>query len=365
MNTEVASRVDFSSVRYAQCWEDADILLAALDIKPSHTCLSIASAGDNTLAMLAQGPAHVIALDLSGAQLACLELRVAAYRELDHDEMLRLLGVRPASDRWRLYRRCVGLLSADARCFWDRRPQAIESGIAGSGKLENYLKMFRTRALPLIHRHQTVEQMFDRKSRNARESFYAEVWDNNRWRWLFRTFCSRFIIGHFARDPRLFNYVDEDVSEHLLKRTRYALTALDPADNPYLQWMFFGHYRTALPYALRAENFDRIRSNLDRLEWRQESVEDFLESDSASSLDCFNLSDIFEYMSVENYARTLRLIVNAATCGARIAYWNMLVPRSRPEELARVVRPLRALSHELHRRDRAFFYRAFVLEEVL
>ena len=69
-------------IRYAQVWEDADVLLEALDVQPGHVCVSIASAGDNALALLTQQPARVVvALDLSPAQLACLELRVAAYRD--------------------------------------------------------------------------------------------------------------------------------------------------------------------------------------------------------------------------------------------------------------------------------------------
>ncbi len=99
MRSEVDGKADFSIVRYAQCWEDADILLAALDVQPNHTCLSIASAGDNTLALLSKGPARVVALDLSPAQLACLELRVAAYRVLDHGQLLELLGARPSTRR--------------------------------------------------------------------------------------------------------------------------------------------------------------------------------------------------------------------------------------------------------------------------
>ena len=33
MGTEITGRADFSSIRYAQCWEDADVLLDALDIR--------------------------------------------------------------------------------------------------------------------------------------------------------------------------------------------------------------------------------------------------------------------------------------------------------------------------------------------
>ncbi|MGV2481690.1 UNVERIFIED_CONTAM: DUF3419 family protein, partial [Salmonella enterica subsp. enterica serovar Weltevreden] len=40
--------VDFNLIRYANCWEDADILSEALDIPTGKRILSIASAGDNS-----------------------------------------------------------------------------------------------------------------------------------------------------------------------------------------------------------------------------------------------------------------------------------------------------------------------------
>src|SRR5690242_21298273 len=106
MGSEIAAKADFSGIRYAQCWEDADILLEALTVRPDDVVLSIASAGDNALALLSRGPARVVALDLSPAQLACLELRVAAYRELDHGELLELIGSVPSDRRHALYQRC-------------------------------------------------------------------------------------------------------------------------------------------------------------------------------------------------------------------------------------------------------------------
>src|SRR5262249_13958095 len=99
MGSEIAAKADFSGIRYAQCWEDADILLEGLAVGPGDVCLSIASAGDNTLSLLSGGPERVIALDLSPAQLACLELRVAGYRELSHPELLELIGSKPSQRR--------------------------------------------------------------------------------------------------------------------------------------------------------------------------------------------------------------------------------------------------------------------------
>ena len=45
--------------------------------------------------------------------------------------------------------------------------------------------------------------------------------------------------------------------------------------------MLLGGHRTALPYALRPENFQAVRRNLDRLEMRVQSLEDYLCTESA------------------------------------------------------------------------------------
>ncbi len=365
MGPEAAERADFRRLRYAQCWEDADILLEALDVQPGHVCLSIASAGDNTLAILSRRPKRVIALDLSPAQVACLELRVAAYRELSHREMLELIGSLPSNCREHLYRRCRSLLSPDACEFWDTHPVEIARGIGGAGKFERYFALFRTRVLPLVHSEERVARLLKGGSRQRREAFYDKEWDTWRWRFLFRIFFSRLVMGCAGRDPSFFRHIDGPVAARILERTRYALTALDPTENPYLQWILTGRHTSALPTALRAENFEAIRAHLDRLEWHCCSVEEYLNTLGKHSIDRFNLSDIFEYISRESYHRLLDRLVRVGRSGGRLAYWNMLVPRGRPEHMADRLRPLSALAHRLHLADKAFFYSAFVVEEIL
>jgi S-adenosylmethionine-diacylglycerol 3-amino-3-carboxypropyl transferase len=362
MPSEVSARADFSAIRYAQCWEDADALLAALAPTPGKRCLSIASAGDNTLALLAAAPSHVLAVDLSPAQLACLELRVAAYRSLQHSELLQLIGSIPSNNRLGLYRHCRQRLSPTALEFWDSRRALVEQGIGAIGKFEHYFQIFRTRVLPLIHSRACIHRLLEAKSREDRISFYEDDWNNWRWRGLFRLFFSRQIMGALGRSPAFFQYVEGSVATRILERTRFALTELEPADNPYLRWILTGSHDGVLPFALREQNFEPIRRNLDRLEWRCSSVEDAL--DLNESFDCFNLSDIFEYMSPESYERLLRRIVACAAPEARLAYWNMLAPRSRPDSMAAVLEPLVDLSQALFARDKAFFYSALVVERV-
>ena len=363
MSTEAASHADFSQIRYAQVWEDADVLIAALAPQPTHTVLSIASAGDNALALVASG-ARVVALDLNPAQLACLELRVAAYRTLDHSALLELIGSRPSTRRAELFVQCRPQLTPDVRQFWDAKPDAIAAGIGTAGKFERYFATFRQRVLPLVHNRKCVAELLRGGDAAGRETFYERRWNTWRWWLLFRVFFSRFIMGRLGRDPAFFRYVQGSVSDRILARTRYALTALNPAENPYLTWILTGTHGDALPFALREENFAAIRANLHRLEWRLQTVEAFLAAEPDLRIDGANLSDIFEYMSEENTAALLARLAAAANPGARFAYWNMLAPRWRPESLAHQLRPLDALAAELFAKDRAFFYSRFVVEEV-
>ena len=154
------------------------------------------------------------------------------------------------------------------------------------------------------------------------------------------------------------------MARHFLEQTRYTLTHSNPAHNPYLQWILPGRHLTALPYALRPENFEGIRTHLARLELHCCSVEEFVKSTRETTIDRYNLSDIFEYMSPDEYSEVLEDLVRAGRNHGRLAYWNMMLERSRPSHMARGLRPLKALADSLLAEDKVGFYRSFVVEEI-
>lgn len=365
MPSEIQARAAFDTIRYAQVWEDADLLVAGLRPGPGKTFLSIASAGDNALALLASAPERVWAVDLNPAQIRCLEMRVAAYRSLSHPELLEFMGSRPSPRRSALYHRCRLALSPEARTFWDTRQGDLEGGLGGVGKFEAYFRLFRTRIVPLVHRRATVARLLEGGPRERRQAFYEDHWDTWRWRLLFRLFFSRAVMGRLGRDPEFFRYVEGSVADRILERTRHALVDLDPADNPYLHWILTGTHGEALPFALREASFEAIRANLDRLTWRLAPLEDVLQEVGPRAVDGFNLSDIFEYMGTGATEQLLERLAGAGRPWARLAYWNMLAPRQRPDRLAHRLRPLAREAQALFQQDKAWFYSAFVLEEVL
>ena len=362
--SEIQHRADFSTIRYAQCWEDSRLLVAGLEPAGRH-CLSIGSAGDNSFALLAAGAASVAAVEMNAAQIACIELRREAYLTLEHGEFLELLGSRPSSRRTALYQACREKMPAEARAFWDARPDAIAEGIGSAGKFERYFETFRKRVLPLAHGRKRVLSLLEKRSPEERETFYNEVWNNRRWRWIFQLFFSRTVMGALGRDPEFFKYVEGSVADRILARTRHALVALDPSENPYLHWILTGAHGDALPEALEEKNFGTIRNALleGRLVVAHASLEAHLARFPECRYDAFNLSDIFEYMSDGNTRDLLEKIIAASSPGARLAYWNMLAPRSRPESLAARLKSCEA--DALFAQDRAFFYNRFVVEEVI
>ncbi|MGD7652806.1 MAG: DUF3419 family protein, partial [Verrucomicrobiales bacterium] len=296
MSSEIQTRADFSSVRYGQCWEDADVLAGALE-PAGRRCVSIGSAGDNSFALLAAGAEQVTVVEMNPAQVACIELRRAAYRVLEYPEFLELAGVRESVRRGELFDRCAGLLADDARSYWLADDGWREEGMIQAGRFEAYFRMFRERVLPWVHTRGKVMKLLEERDRVEREMFYQGEWNSWRWRMMFKVFFSRFVMGRLGRDPEFFRYVEGSVAERILERVEHALVELEPAANPYLRWILTGTFGVDFPLALREEHYGVIRGALeqDRLSVVRGSLEDCLR-DGGEKFDAFNLSDIFEYM---------------------------------------------------------------------
>lgn len=364
------------SLRYGQCWEDADRLIEALGPIEGRTVLSIASGGENSLALLAEGPARLIVLDHNPAQIALLELKLAAIAALGHGELMLLLGAWAAAEldpaeliqrRHRLYQRCRDRLSTAAAAFWDRHPALIGGGLLRAGRFERYLERFRRWLLPLVQGQDAWQPLLEGLSREQRRAWYADHWDGWRWRLLFQLAFCRTALGHLGTDPSHVRYGRGSQTELLLERLRHVIVELDPTDNPYLHWLLRGHFGRQLPRALQPEQVARIRRHLERIEIHGLSLADYLEGQrtGAGWIERFNLSNVFDYQSPAATTALLARLHRHAAGGARLVGWNRLADRDgrlAPDGSWRF-EPERA--EALHRRDRVFFYKRLLVAEAL
>ena len=364
IKSEVEDYAKFDIIRYAQVWEDAEILLEALKIKPTDNILSIASAGENALSMLTREPNRVYAIDLNENQIYCTELKKIAYKYLDYDECMEFIGVFDSERRINTYNEIKNHLSKDTQGYFDQNTDVINKGIIHCGKFENYFHIFGQKVLPLIHNKKTRAELLEKKSKQARIDFYNNKWNNRRWKFLFKIFFSRAVMGKLGRDKAFFRYVSVNVPEHILERTKYAITQLDTSTNSYLHYIINSRYDNVLPVAYREENFDKIKKNIDKLIILKESVETFINRKDVKSVDKYNLSDIFEYMSEEDMVKIVEKILEKSPKGSIIAYWNMLSDKRASKFIDRIEYQ-EDLSNELLKKDKAFFYSKFIVEEVL
>ncbi len=178
---------------------------------------------------------------------------------------------------------------------------------------------------------------------------------------MFRLFFSRFMMGRLGRDPEFFRYVEGSVAQRILQRTEHALTAIPTHHNPYLNFILRGNFGQALPHYLRPENYSAIQSGLDRLTLFQGTVQAAARQFADEGLTGFNLSDIFEYLDEPLCEEIYASLLQASRPGAKLVYWNMLVPRSRPERFADQVHRLTELADELLLGDQAWFYTNLII----
>lgn len=352
-------QVDFGIIRYANCWEDAGVLLDALKDGSPQRIAIIASAGDNALALLSEAPESVLAFDISLPQLYLTELKQMAYARLEYDELLCLLGVRTATaaQRLQLLEQISSTLSKDARTYWTERKTMVEKGVIHAGKFERYFHLFRNYCMPIVHSRKTIDALLLPKSDDEQQEFFHNRWSNLRWRLLMNVFFSKAVMGRAGRDPQFLKQVDISVSEYIRDKAAAHLQSSAATHNHFLHYMLTGNFSDVLPHYLRRENHNAIRANIGRMTIRQATADEVI---GMQAHDTYCLSNIFEYFPDEQFHATVKSWNELLPSGALLLYWNLMVPRSfadiAPDSFIRT-----ALTDVVD--DAGFFYTAFLKEQ--
>lgn len=354
----IEEKVKLDFIRYSNCWEDADVLLKGLNPREGSRIISIASGGDNSFALLSSNPEKVVTIDISEVQLFLCELKKAAFQHLEYEEVLAFTGITNSRKRLYTYGKISPSLSSGARHWWDNHLTLIEKGIVHIGKFERYFTFFRKWILPLIHSRKNNLELFKPKSQEEQTLFYDKKWNTWRWKLFFKMFFSEYVMGKFGRDPEFMKHVTVPVSTFIYDKAAKHLQTVDCQSNYLLQYIHLGCFDTTLPFYLRKENFSSIKSNLKQLEFRKENLLDELKGNNFTHL---NLSNIFEYISTEEFKNSALYFHQHLPKGSKLFYWNLMCPRSFAE-----VNPEKFILHKTSEiPDMGFFYLRSILEETI
>ena len=338
------------------------MLTKALAVKPSEKVLSIASAGDNSFALLLNAPSLVVAVDVSKVQLHLVALKKAAIKILDHTACLSFLGFQESDQRISDYEKLRSVLDEEALAYWDKHQDLIEEGIIHQGKFEKYFQKFAFKVLPFIHKRATVANLFQDKSAEEQLEFYHKKWNSFRWRLLFKVFFSKFVMGRLGRDPEFLKQVAVPVADFIFQQAEKELSSKKALQNSILFYNLNGYFGQHIPFYLQEANFYKIKAQLDRLVlfhgMAEEACKQFGEFDK------MNLSNIFEYMSEAQFKATSLKLVNGLKEGGKLAYWNLMVDRRIAQKYPEAIKADEKAA-VLKQEDMGFFYMDFILEEKL
>ncbi|MEB3198774.1 MAG: DUF3419 family protein [Candidatus Sericytochromatia bacterium] len=358
----LAGRPFFREVGYSACWEDPAVLRAALRVQSGDRVLSIASAGCNLFALLLDDPAEVLAVDFNPHQLALVRLKMAAMTVLPREELLELLGVRPSRRRWASYLQLRSLLPPADQVFWEARRPLLERGLHRLGRTDRYLLSFG-RLVRAVFGTSSVKRLFAFEDLAAQHRHYRTQWDGRRWRLLFRLVFHRQVLMR-AKDPSHFRYVEADhFGLRIHERVDRLFASGLLSENYFVALILRGAYLEdrALPPYLSEEALPIVRARLNRIELRCASLSEAIASHGSRHFDAFNLSNLYDWLSDDARAQSLRDVVSAAREGARLCYWSTLFPRPLPN--VEGLHEARALADRLAYADR-FPYAHFTAASV-
>ena len=364
---EIHAVLENATLRYAQVWEDYELLFQGLELQSSDHVVSIGSAGDNALALLAKGVESVAAVDLNPAQTALCELKKVAIERLEHADFAELLGIGEGKRALSLLGSLRNELSPLSRAYWDSNTEIVEQGILHSGRLEVFWNKMR---------EQVFEQFITPTA--MREFFHSQDLDEQRQRFerdfsgasfceAFRNFTDKKNVARHGRDIAQYKYVSrDDIGGFFWNRFKHVCTEVPVSDNFYLHYLFFGNYASFEegPFYLRPKVFADLVHRIERFEIVEESLDAFV-AKGERTYSKMNLSDLFEYLSPEDTDHFLSILVENMAIGGRIAFWNHLNERSTGSTSGLKTKELHTLGSHLFQRDRTFFYSDFRVLEVL
>ena len=364
MKKKHLEKISNSYIRYSNCWEDADILLSGLDCKKGAKILSIGSAGDNSFSLLCTEPELVLAVDINPVQIKLIELKKIAIKELEYIDYLVFYGFTGSEkERLNIYRSLKIKMNSDLIEFWQDKENLISSGLVNAGKFEKYFNTFSKKILSLIHTSERINKLFLEKSQEEQIKFYNEFWNNGRWRFLFKIFFSKFVMGRLGRSKEFMNEVKVEVGDFIYNKAATHLQSTACRSNYFLEYILKRKFDKNLPHYIRKENFEQVKKNINELQVFQGFAEEAFKK--YGKFDYFNLSDIFEYMSPEVFKNVATDFYKNSNPKARFAYWNLMVPRNLENILPDKFEQEKELSENLSSKDKGFFYSCFQIDKVL
>jgi len=340
-------------------WEDPISDLKALNIKPGNTLFTIISGGCNTLGFLLRDPKIIYSVDINQSQGSLLEIKMEAMKALDYYDYVKFLGINPMNNRLEFYNKIRLNLTHKAQDFWDHNNEIIKNGLLFYGRYDRFVRLVGKLVRLLMGRKRVIDLFNERDALNQKK-YFEEKWNIRRTHWIFDLFFTKRMLTKGGLEPEYFHFDDgaDSFADSFYRRFKKVLSQIPIKNNYFLNLYLLGRYRSLeeVPDYLCRENYDIIKSRLDRIKIVIDDAKKWLAKQPENTIDAFSLSNICELMSLDDTEFLFREVLRTAKPGAGICFRNLMIKREVPNNLKQFIVRNEILSNELLATDRSFVY---------
>ncbi|MET0747979.1 MAG: DUF3419 family protein [Rhizobium sp.] len=369
----------FSGLVYPQIWEDPDVDMQAMELKPHHRIVTIGSGGCNMLAYLSQNPASIDVVDLNPHHIALNRLKLAAFRLLPgHGDLVRFFATPDLGINSQAFDRFIapGLDEATG-AYWNgrdllgrRRVTVFNRNIYRTGLLGRFIGA--AHLLARLHGVTFDKLMQARTLREQRQFFDTEiapVFERRLVRWLLGRKSSLFGLGIPPQQyDELAGLAGDGSIAAVLKHRLEKLTCHFPMSDNYFAWQAFARRYAVqdqgpLPTYLKPEHYDAIRANAERVTVHHLNFTELLATKRGASMDRYVLLDAQDWMNDAQLNELWTEISRTAASGAHVIFRTAAEKSIVEGRLSPAIRDqwdyLEERSQTLNARDRSAIYGGF------
>lgn len=281
------TQVHTRNLVYNSCWEDPRCDRTLLQLQPDSEVVMITSAGCNALAYLLDQPKIIHAVDVNPRQNALMELKKAAFKTCEYQELFKLFGegVHPSVDY--LYTaKLRNQLPGYAQTYWDKqinffngrglRKSFYFHGTSGTFAwlTQQYLKTRKT-----VYRK--ITELFQATSLEEQREVYQQIESrlvNRPLQWMVNRHLSMCLLGVPRSQQKLFVHTyEQGAIGFILECLRHICTELPLQENYFYHLYFHGHYKQECsPAYLKKANFKELQQEVGRIHTHTQTISDFL-----------------------------------------------------------------------------------------
>ena len=354
-------------LQYSACSEDSDSEISALAIEEGDRVVAVAGGGGRALSLLNKPLANLDAIDFNQNQIAITALKRAAIVALNFHEFELFLGINgEQAERAHLIERVLVELSEKDRKHWKKRSRMLLKGVIYQGELEKRFK-FGAAVLKFILGSAYLH-LIESENLNQQKNALEKLLESWRFKFLVRLGTNPLLFRLLHDNWGFYKGTDPglNISKHMSGLLVDSLRNRLIGESALFQLIFKGEYspKGLKPGYLREDEYDRIKSNINRVQIKQIDIVSYFEQIETSQKLKISLSNVPTFLSASERQNLWRLLSAKLQTGSIVCIRQFLSDHRPPENISKNFERMVKTEERLNINDRSVFYRFQVLRKI-